>query len=121
VTVRLTIFRFLSVLAVCGLIVAPIGRPVAAMTPAQINASDMASTDMAMDGMAEDMPCCPKKMPRGCADCPAMSLCQSGTIVSLPGDSYLIAFSNSARVLVPLNQADLAGQAQGPPRRPPKV
>jgi hypothetical protein len=84
-------------------------------------ASAVASPDMVMDGMAEDMPCCPKKMPRGCADCPMMSLCQAGTIVSLPSESYLIAFSNLARVLVPLNQADLAGQAQGPPRRPPKV
>ena len=131
VTIRLTIFRFLSVLAVCGLIAAPIARSVAAMTPAQINASDMASTemastdmasaDMAMDGMADDMPCCPKNMSRGCDDCPAMLLCQSGTVASLGSDSYLIAFSNLARVLVPLNQADLAGQAQGPPRRPPKV
>ena len=120
-TIRLSIFRFLSVLAVCGLIAAPIARPAAAMTPAQINASDTASTDMAMEGMAEGMPCCPKKMPRGCQDCPAMSLCQSGTTVSLQGDSYLVAFSNLARVLVPLSQADLAGQAQGPPRRPPKV
>jgi hypothetical protein len=120
VTVRLTIFRFLSVLAVCGLIAAPIARPAAATTPAAAKA-DMASPDMVMDGMAEDMPCCPKKMPRGCHDCPMMSLCQAGTIVSLPSDSYLIAFSNLARVLVPLNQADLAGQPQGPPRRPPKV
>ena len=120
-TIRLTIFRFLSVLAVCGLIAAPIVRPAAAMTPAPAKASEMASTDMVMDGMAEDMPCCPKKMPRGCHDCPMMSVCQTGTIVSLPSDSYLIAFSNLARVLVPLNEADLAGQAQGPPRRPPKV
>ena len=120
-TIWLTIFRFLSVLAVCALIAAPIARPAAAMTPAPTKASGIASPDVVMDGMAEDMPCCPKKMPRGCHDCSMMSLCQSGTIVNLASDSYLIAFSNLARVLLPLNQADLAGQAQGPPRRPPKV
>jgi hypothetical protein len=122
VSIRLTIFRFLSVLAVCGWIAAPLTPSAFATLATPGHAAAAASSDgVATDGMGEDMPCCPKKAPPGCQDCPMMSLCQPGTIVSLSSETSLIVFSGEAGLLPLLNEADLSGQAQGPPRRPPKA
>ena len=120
-SIRLTIFRVLSVLAVCGLIAAPITRSAAAMM-AMPAAPAVATIDtIATDGMAQDMPCCPKKAPRGCEDCPMMSLCQAGMIINLTSGTSLIVFSLSARLMPMVNEANLSGQGQGPPHRPPKA
>jgi hypothetical protein len=123
VSISLTIFRLLSMIAVCGLIAAPIARSAIAMTAnSELTASALDSVGaIATDSMAEDMPCCPKKAPAGCQDCPMMSLCQAGTTVSLTSEMSLIVFSSSAQLLPLLNEADLPGQGQGPPRRPPKA
>lgn len=122
-SIGLTIFRFLCMLAVCGLMAAPITRSAIAMTAMSGSvASDVGSVDaIATDDMARDMSCCPEKAPPGCQDCPMMSLCQAGTIVSLTSTTSLIVFSSSAHLLPLLNEADLPGQGQGPPRRPPKA
>lgn len=121
-SIPLTIFRLLSVLAVCGLIAAPLAPPAFATMAMPGHAAAAASADMAgTEDMAEDMPCCPKQAPPGCQDCPMMSLCQSGPIVSLTCETSLVVFSSQACLLPLLNEADLSGQAQGPPRRPPKA
>lgn len=121
VSIRLTIFRLLSVLAVCGLIAAPVVRPASAMAGPEFPAATSSTNAEAPDGMMEDMPCCPKTAPAGCQDCPMMSLCHSGPIVSLYIEASVIAFSSKASVVPLLNEAHLSGQAQGPPRRPPKA
>ena len=114
-------FRILSVLAVCGLIAAPITRSAAAMMAMPATPSVATIDIVAIDAMAEDMPCCPKKAPRGCEDCPMMSLCQAGMIISLISGTSLIVFSHSARLMPMVNEANLSGQGQGPPHRPPKA
>jgi len=122
VSIRLAIFRLLSVLAVCGLIAAPVSRSAfATMARPDVATADALIDAVATDGMAENMPCCPKKAPAGCQDCPMMSLCQAGTNVSLPSEASLISFASAARLLTLRNETDLLGQAQGPPRRPPKA
>jgi hypothetical protein len=122
VSIPLTIFRFLSVLAVCCLIAAPFGLSAFATMAMCGHAAAAASADTAATKhMAEDMPCCPKQAPPSCRDCPMMSLCQAGSIVSLPSETSLVVFSSQAGLLPLLNEADLSGRAQGPPRRPPKA
>lgn len=121
VSIPLTIFRFLSVLAVWCLIVAPLAPAFAMMAMCSHVAGDASADTTSSEVMAEDMPCCPKQAPPGCRDCPKMSLCQSGMIVSLTSETSLVVFSSHADLLPLLNEAGLWGQAQGPPHRPPKA
>ena len=122
-SIRLTIFRFLCVLAVCGLIAAPVARPAIAITgmpKAALSLID-SSDAVATDDMAE-MPCCPKTSPPGCKDCLLMALCHvSSVIVSLTNATSLIVFLSSTQLLPLINESVLPGQGQGPPRRPPKA
>lgn len=115
-----TIFRFLSVLAVCGLIAAPIARPAMAL-PAMPEVAASTAASAHADGMADHMPCCPKKAPAGCRDCPLMLLCQAGALAGLTGGASLPVALRAARVPPMLDEADLSGQGQGPPHRPPKA
>ena len=118
----LTIFRLLSILAVCGLIAAPAALPTATAATAMIH-TQVADTSTYSDSeaMVEEMACCPEKAPMsGCPDCPLMAVCQGLSFVSL-SEISLIAFSISAPLVPVPNEAVLSGLGQGPPQRPPKV
>jgi hypothetical protein len=120
--VKLTpaIFRLLSVLAVCGLIAAPIARPAIGMTSMAVaGAADaFAVTD---DGMSPDMPCCPKQAPvSGCKDCALMATCQLASL-TISGEASLVVVPSTARLVPMLAEADLLGHGSGPPLRPPRA
>jgi hypothetical protein len=121
VSIRLTIFRLLSILAIVGLIAAPVVRPASAATAMMHAQIADTSTTSNSDGMAEAMPCCPEKAPvSGCHDCPLMAVCHGVSLLS-QSEISLIVFSISARSVPVLNEAVLSGLGQGPPHRPPKV
>ena len=105
--------RAFAVLALLGLLVAPVSAPMAA-GPAQ--------SAMSMD-MADDMPCCPAGkpvMPDCAKSCPLMMVCLSKAFrtVSAAGDA-LPALAVVA-VIIPANDAMARCLAQPPPARPPR-
>lgn len=106
--------NLLSVLAVLGLILAPVGRPAVAL-PTKADAAMHDHVAMA------DMPCCPDEGPASCAkDCPLMALCAGGTMLYPPTETALSAPHTLGRLNLAANDPDLAGQVYGPPPRPPK-
>jgi hypothetical protein len=118
------IHRALAVLAIAGLILAPLGRPAVAM-PSEMQGmlSEHGTTD-AQTGMAmpADMRCCPDKVPASdCGkDCPLMVLCMASMLQSAPlGIPLYIPLL--AGIVIPGNDTNLGGLAQAPPPRPPKA
>jgi hypothetical protein len=140
-----TIRRFVALIVIAGLVLAPvllsIGATAMQMPAGMLSAhagmvmsSDTAmSSDMAMSSdvavssdvaMPSDMECCPKKashVPDCGKDCPFMALClgiglqQGDRVASLCAPMALVS------TLIPGNQRDLDGLAQAPPIRPPKI
>jgi hypothetical protein len=123
--VGFAIGRVFAVLAVAGLVLAPIARPAMALAMA----TDMHAT--MVDGMAagsagmgttDDMPCCPSKpaLPDCSKDCPLMALCVTAPIhfVSQTGLTVPLTF---VAVVFPGARSDLVSIAQAPPRKPPKL
>ena len=116
--------RAFAVLAIAGLILAPLARPAMAMSSetqgimSALGATD-AQTAMIMPG---DMPCCPHKAPASdCGkDCPLMALCMASLLQSAPIDVPLF-IPLLATIVIPGNDADLSSLAQAPRPRPPKA
>ena len=108
--------RLLSILAIIGLAIAPIVRPVMALP----NGDTALADDTAMS-MPQDMPCCPKKAPipdcgRDClANCATQLLCNA-----VQGAGLLMPLG-PANALPRGNAKALVGLAQRPPLRPPKI
>jgi hypothetical protein len=126
-TRRPAIGHLLALLAVVGLMLAPLVHATMAMgtadqaMPAADHAMSMdAMADMEMAGPMADMPCCPHKAPvPDCGnDCPFMALC-SAMPFSVPLAS-LIAPLAEAGIVRPGDQSDLVSLTCAPPRRPPK-
>lgn len=116
-----TIGRALAILAVVGLVVTPLARPVMAMpanSPA--TAAEQIAPDAAADmAMPADMPCCPEKAV-DCKDCPVMGVCMTGALQS-PAPSSLVIFATVAGILLPGDEAAPSGFARPPPAKPPKA
>jgi hypothetical protein len=114
-----TIRRLLSLFAVLGLILVPLGRPVMGA------AADMHAvmSDASATPMAADMPCCPHEAPtRDCAkDCPLMALCMVGSILDFPATVALLVPHRFTTLALAGNEPDIAGLTYGPPPRPPKI
>jgi hypothetical protein len=112
--------RFLGILAIVGLAVAPVARPAMAM-PVGSAASDQAAPDEA--AMMEDMPCCPKKspIPDCCKDCLCVGMCALQFPCNAVQGASLAAPFGLAVVLFPGNDTDRIGLRQRPPPRPPKI
>jgi hypothetical protein len=116
--------RLIAILAIAGLVLSPIGRPVMAM-PSDMHASLDGATAMAQAGaaaMPAEMPCCPDKSPGpDCGkDCPCMALCAAKTLNSVRLASLFIP-QRLVSIVVPGNEAELGSLAQTPPTRPPKI
>ena len=112
-----------AVLAIAGLVLAPLARPTMAM-PSEMAAA--AHEHGAMDAQADmampaDMPCCPDKVPDCSKDCPLMALCMVGAMQAAPHGPALFIPLTIASALVPPNESDRAGLSQAPPPRPPKA
>jgi hypothetical protein len=118
--IRSALGRVFAVLAIAGLVFAPIGRlAIAADMHATGNA--MAADDVAA-GAADDMPCCPGKPAlQDCSkDCPLMALCVTAPLY-FASQTSLIVLLSFASIVFPVHQSELVSIAQAPPRRPPKV
>jgi hypothetical protein len=120
VELRSAICHFVAFLAVAGLVVSPISRPVMAM-PVDMQAAMDEATEMA-HAMPADMPCCPERSSHAdCGqDCPFMTLCMAKSFQSVAFAGLIVPLT-PVSILVPDNQTDLGGIAQTPPRRPPKI
>jgi hypothetical protein len=119
--VRSAIGRVLAVLAVAGLVLAPITRPAMAMLVATDMHAAMAAGSVIADP-ANEMPCCPSKpaLPDCSKDCPLMALCGTAPLhfVSQTG---LIVPATFASIVFARDHSALVSIALAPPRRPPKI
>jgi hypothetical protein len=108
-----------ALLAVVGLILAPLAKPAMAMASEMHSAADRQG---AMT-MPADMPCCPEQAPaQDCAkDCPFMAMCAAQAFSNPQQDEGPVMALVLATVILPSNDADLISLAQGPPPRPPKI
>ena len=114
----------LPILAVVGLILAPVARPAMAI------AADMQAAvahdqpmDHAVMAMPADMPCCPDKalMPDCAKDCPLMAMCAAQAFYDAPQAAGVVTRLVLASVMVPVSDTDLASLSQRPPPRPPRI
>jgi hypothetical protein len=125
----IAIRQLLSLLAVLGLILAPLGRPVMGATAdvhtVDVHAAAMhaAMSDATAAPMAAGMPCCPDEAPASdCAkDCPLMALCMVGSILDFPAGITLPVPRSFTTLALAGNEPDIAGLTHGPPPRPPKI
>ena len=117
--VRVKLWRIirmlLPVLAIVGLITAPLATPVAAGTMAPVP----------MTTMADDMPCCPPEkpaMPDCGKSCTLMAVCMAKCFQSFPTtESSELAPLALARRVLPGSDTFGTGLAQAPPSRPPRT
>jgi hypothetical protein len=115
----LPIRHLLAVLAIVGLILTPIARPMMAIA-AEMPAAMDEHAAMEMPG---DMPCCPKQAPMpDCAkDCLFMAMCAAQFACNPMQGAGLVMPLGLAGIFVPVNDATVAGVSHGPPPRPPKI
>jgi hypothetical protein len=123
--VRSAIGRVLAVLAVAGLVLAPITRPAMAMsvtTNMHASVGDAIAAGSVIADAADEMPCCPSKpaLPDCSKDCPLMALCGTAPLhfVSQTGLIVPVTF---ASIVFPRGHSAFVSIAQSPPRRPPKI
>jgi hypothetical protein len=104
--------RFLTILALAGLMLAPIGSAVA-----------MPSTSS--HAMADKMDCCPEqhsKAPNCAKTCPFVALCMTGLSGLLVTEAVTFDVRDFVGLrLLPASDFELASLEGEPPSRPPRV
>jgi hypothetical protein len=121
--VRSIIGRVLACLAIAGLVLVPITRPVVAMPmEAHAVASEHWAVDPVSSVLADDMPCCPSKpsVPDCGKDCPFMALCAPSMLIAAPQVAFNVPIT-FASIIFQGDQTVLASIARAPPQRPPKA
>jgi hypothetical protein len=118
-----SIRALLWVLALVGLVLAPLAQPVMAMTGGA-QTRGIVSAQSAMNEAAmtmSGMPCCPEKAPLpDCSrDCPFMMLCAGSAFCGAQGAELIVSFVLSDRVSV-RNDTDVVSLSHRPSPRPPK-
>ena len=123
----LAITHLLSVLAILGLVLAPLTAPAVAGAMVAPEAMADAGMDMASAGdvvaMAE-MPCCPPEKPitPDCQKaCPLAALCLAKIVQGVVFASAVPARFSMALSLIPGNDANPKTLALAPPSRPPQT
>ena len=122
--IRSVFGRILAVLAIVGLALAPVVRPVMAVPVSKDMHATMrgSAVETVSADAADGMPCCPSKpaLPDCGKDCPLMALCVTAPIhfVSQTGLTVPLTF---VTVVFPGAHSDLVSIAQVPPRKPPKI
>jgi hypothetical protein len=125
VKIPLAMGRLLTIFAIVSLVLVPVVRPAMALTAAvgvqASTSSSMAAGSMVADAM-DEMPCCPGKpsQPDCSKDCPLMALCVTWPLYFASQIGLTIPVVIVSMVL-PSAQPDLAGIADAPPRKPPKM
>lgn len=103
----------LPILAIVGIITAPLATPAAAGMMAAGH----------MTEMADDMPCCPDGKPvmPDCAKaCPLMMVCLSKAFRTVSGVTGALPALALVAVIIPADEAMRDGLVQPPPARPPR-
>ena len=124
--VRSVIGRAFAVLAIAGLVLAPIVRPAMAMpVDMDLDASmgePMAAEPVAPAAAPNDMPCCPGKLslPNCGKDCPLMALCGAAPLHFVSQISLIVPIT-FVSIRFPGDQSELVSVAHAPPRKPPKA
>ncbi|MGE3829663.1 MAG: hypothetical protein AB7F76_01595 [Parvibaculaceae bacterium] len=114
--IRDCLARALTVLALLGVLIAPLGESIAA---------PMMKAQMHQAGMSADMPCCPDEPAddSGCGGtCPFVALCV-GSHISATTPVFLngVLQLRLERSPVPVDAVPLSSRAGDPPTRPPRV
>ena len=123
---RSVIGRFFAVLAIAGLVLAPIVRPAMAMfVEMDMHASmgePMAADPVTPATGSNHMPCCPDKpsLPDRGKDCPFTALCCAMPFQSVSQTSLIVPLT-SVSVIFPGHQSDLVSVAHAPLQRPPNT
>src|SRR3954449_5054836 len=114
VNVWRTLRMLLPVLAMAGIIAAPLAVPAAAMVAAAPGTE-----------MADGMPCCPHDkpaMPDCSKACPLMAVCMAKCFQNVPTTASAVVLPLTvAGLLVPADDPFGASLAQAPPSRPPRT
>lgn len=110
--------RLLAVLAVVGLIIAPL---TARAHVDGIGSMAMMSVSDGAAAMSDDMPCCPdKSAPADCDQCPLMALC-AATTLQAPLQVGIAEISPvTLRMLLPGSDPEVDSVVYSPPPRPPR-
>jgi hypothetical protein len=113
--------RLLSILAIAGLLIAPMATPSAAGTLAD---APIAAT-AGMGSMADGMPCCPHEKPSipDCQkNCPFAALCTTQCVPAVAAETaFLIRKLAQAEPLSLYNEMLRDQRSVAPPQRPPRV
>jgi hypothetical protein len=126
VKIWLAIQRLLPILAVLGLVLAPLATPVmAAELAGPMLSADVAMADMAVEhaGMSSDMPCCPPEkpvMPDCQKACPLAALCLAkcfGGLLASADEPLRLA---SLAPMISRDEIPPPSLGQAPPPPPPR-
>lgn len=123
VNLRTLIGRTFALVAITGLILSPLARPVMAMPMDMQAASSEDRAAMADQGSMAmpDMPCCPDKVPDCKKDCPLMALCMVHALQAALQSPMLPVPYTLLDIIAPGDEANLSGLAQPPPLGPPRT
>jgi hypothetical protein len=117
------IANIFTVLAIAGLVLAPVARSAMAMaSPAMAVVDEAMAADAGSVAMPDNMPCCPgeKPLPDCSKDCPLVLLCVAVPLqIAMP--TGLFIRRTLVSVIFPGEATDLTGLSHAPPRRPPKI
>ena len=111
--------RLLAILAVVGLLIAPVVASSAAAAMIHMPMGDMHSA-----AMPEDMPCCPDQGPMAPdqqKSCPFAILCMTSTIAIAPTIVASVLLPRKGQGIAPHSDMACDVLAQSPPLRPPRA
>ena len=113
--IRHLIGRVLSVVAIVGLVAAPLVSPAAEIGPSNVAMSDMAS-------MAGDMPCCPDTQKKNdCKDCPLLAICAVKNLASHPAVEAIVVRVARHHQIALHDDLMSDGLDRPPPDHPPRT
>jgi len=112
----------LALIALIGLMLAPIAQPAVAMPAAVQGTMGQAMAGDPLDVAPGDMPCCPQtpSVPDCDKNCPFMAVCGS-TVIHEASETSLSVPLTVIAIVLPGDQSALVSLAHAPPRKPPKA
>lgn len=113
--------RLLAILVIAGLILAPVSRPVMAETSSDMSMQAMVHEASASDEMANDVPCCPSKVPVDCDKCVYMAACASICFTGISTNVVHPLPTASDQIASLQNDSWPDGLGHPPPEHPPRI
>lgn len=121
-----TIGRLLAVLALFGLVLAPLSGPRMAFAGMPEAAGQHATMDgqSVQNGVAmpDAMPCCPDETPMpDCSKHCQMAMCAANVLLSVPAPSWISSPPMAFHKLAGRQDRTLSGVSPAPPPKPPRA